>query len=110
MGTQTNADGWSANTRRGVLVQDSCSLSAGIEHGHVSNRLTGDNETHRLGNLSNKFHLMAQQVRDVSREENEEDAIDKVSGLHLQVNVSTIKFSHTIHALSLRTQYFMSYA
>ena len=83
MGTRADKDGWSADVRRGVLAQDSYSLSAGIEHDHVSNRLIGGDETHRLCNLSNMFHLVALQVRDVSREENEEDSIDKVSDLHL---------------------------
>ena len=116
MGERANKDQWSENARKGVLAQDSCSLSAGIEHDHVSNRLIGGDETHRLGNLSNMFHLMAQQVRDVPSEESNEDegdAIDKVSDLCISNYFPFIK-SHTprtihIHALSLRTQYLMSY-
>ena len=68
--------------RNGVFAQDSCSLNAGIEYDHVSNRLIGGDKTYRLGNLSNIFHLMAQQVIDTSTEENvedEADAINKVS-------------------------------
>ena len=100
MGARATKDEWSANARRGVLAQDSCSLSAGIEHDHVTNRLIGGDETHRLGNLLNMFHLMAQQVRDVSSEEDEADAIDKVSDACMYELIFHLSNSHTPFMLS----------
>ena len=96
-------DNWSEHARNGVLAQDSCSLNAGIEHDHVSNRLIGGDETHKLGNLTNMFHLMAQQVRDSSTKEieDEADTNDKVSYLLFR-SIMIILFASNSHIFSMQ--------
>lgn len=55
-------------------------MNAGIEHDYVTNTLVKGDESHRLGNLTHMFQLMAQQVRDAHKEA-DEDLIDGDSSI-----------------------------
>ena len=65
MGERAKREKWTLHQRTGVLGQDLCNLNAGIEHDYVRNTLVGGDESHRLGDLSHMFQVLAQQVRDV---------------------------------------------
>ena len=65
--------------RTGVLAQDSANINAGIEHDYVTNKLVGGDESHRLGNLTHMFQILAQQVKDAQEEEDDADQSNKVS-------------------------------
>ena len=78
LGRRAEREGWTVHQRRGVLAQDSANISAGIEHDYVTNTLVGGDESHRLGNLTHMFQVLAQQVRDANENiEEEEGASDK---------------------------------
>ncbi|KAL7533595.1 hypothetical protein ACHAXR_005333 [Thalassiosira sp. AJA248-18] len=74
IGERAKRDKWTKHQQTGVLAQDSANVNAGIQHDYVSNTLVGLDESHRLGNLTHMFQLMAQQVRDNREEEAEQDA------------------------------------
>ena len=54
---------WTQHQRTGCLANDSANINAGIEHDHVTNTFVGGDESHRIGTLSNMFHLMTQKVK-----------------------------------------------
>jgi hypothetical protein len=43
---------WRDNGRKGVIISDSCSLNAGMNNDHVTNKIVGGNKIHRLSSLS----------------------------------------------------------
>ena len=69
VGEWAKRENWTSHQKTGVLVQDSCSLSVGIEHDYVINTLVGGDESHIIGGLSHMFQLLAPQVRDANEEE-----------------------------------------
>ena len=85
MGERAEQEKWTPHQRTGVLGQDSCNLNAGIEHDYVTNTLVGGDESHRLGDLSHMFQVLAQQVRDAQEEDvdNDEDGGPKKRVSHM---------------------------
>ena len=71
IGKRANCEKWTAHQRTGVLAQDSANLNAIIEHDYVSNTLVGMDESHRLGDLTHMFQVMAQKVRDSQEDESD---------------------------------------
>jgi len=72
---------WTSHQKTGVLAQDSCNLSVGIEHDYVINTLVGGDESIRLGRLSYMFQLLAQQIRDANEEVSEDTTdVDDMNG------------------------------
>ena len=57
-----NKDDWSNSTRNGVISFDSCSLNAGVVHGHVTNTIVGGDESRRISSLSQMFEVLANKV------------------------------------------------
>jgi hypothetical protein len=59
-------------------------MNAGFQHDFVTNTLVGGDESHRLGNLTHMFQVMAQQVRDASDDEEG----DEMDGQRVSNNMS----------------------
>lgn len=68
---------WTKHQRTGCLANDSANINAGLEHDHVSNTFVGQDESHRIGTLSNLFHSMAQKVKDQTPRVRPEESTEK---------------------------------
>ena len=84
MAERAEREGWTEHQRRGGLAQDSANMNAGFQHDFVTNTLVGGDESHRLGNLTHMFQVMAQQVRDASDDEEG----DEMDGQRVSNNMS----------------------
>ena len=81
MGERAKREKWTSHQKTGVLVQDSHSLSVGIEHDYVTNTLVGGDESHRLAGLLHMFQLLAKKVRDANEEVSEDTTdADDING------------------------------
>ena len=50
----------------GCIGEDSANVKYGMEHDHVKNKIIGGDESHKIGTLSQMFHVMAQKVKDTT--------------------------------------------
>ena len=57
------------------IGEDSTNIRQGVEHNHVANTIVGSDESHRIGTLSQMFHVMAQKIKDAK----EDDQVDNVT-------------------------------
>ncbi len=74
MKARAEREKWTEHQRTGALAQDSMNISPTIEHDYVSNKLEGGDESHKLGDLTHMFQLLANQAKEANATDEEEAA------------------------------------
>ena len=64
---------WSANAKLTVCALDSAGINKGVQWDYRLKKMVGQCESHKFSPLSNKFTMMADQLKAARREETENE-------------------------------------